>query len=345
MRDTGLWTRRKPVAGLFPRKGVVLAETKKCGLAVAILGLLVFAFARGGEAAQPYWATFSDALKSGGSGPRMIGVNGGSFRMGCVSGIACENKEPVRQVSIAPFALSVYEVTRGEFRRFVKQTGYVTDGERAPQARPINPFSVKGGCSTLAAHQVRTNIGFTWKNPNFPQTDEHPVVCVSWVDAQAYVEWLADETDRPYRLPSEAEWEYAARAGATGAILDEEVVRKVSYCANSRRVRRGFTEEEIETCLATYPSTEGMGGRQPNAFGLHYMTGNAVEWVEDCWHTHFRGAPADGSAWTGGLCPQRVMRFGKYAPHWGAPLEARGGVRARKSLSLAGFRVALPTSN
>ncbi len=323
----------------------MLVETKNSRLAAAILGLLVVTFARGVEAAQPYWATFSDALKSGGSGPLMIGVNGGSFRMGCLSGVECANKEPVRQVSIKPFALSVYEVTRGGFRQFVEQTDYVTDGERVPKARPINPFSVKGGCSTLAAHQARINIGFTWKNPNFPQTDQHPVVCVSWADAQAYVQWLADETDRPYRLPSEAEWEYAARAGATGAVLEVGVVQRISHCVSLRRVRRGLTVEEIESCFATYPSTEVIGGQKPNAFGLHNMTGNAAEWVEDCWHPHFRGAPSDGSAWTKGLCSRRVMRFGKYAPILGAPLEARDGARARNSLNLAGFRVALPTSD
>ena len=274
----------------------------------------------------------------------MIGVNGGSFRMGCVSGIECENKEPVRQVSIQPFALSVHEVTRGEFRRFVEQTGYITDGERAPRERPINPFSVKTGCSTLAANQVRINIGFTWKNPNFPQTDQHPVVCVSWADARAYVQWLADETGRPYRLPSEAEWEYAARAGATGTVLDEEVARQISYCVGLRRVRRGLTVEEIESCFAAYPGTKVVGGQQPNAFGLHNMTENAAEWVEDCWHPSFRGAPSDGAAWTRGLCSRRVMRFGKYTPILGAPLEARDGVRPRFSSNLAGFRVALPTS-
>ena len=275
----------------------------------------------------------------------MIGVNGGSFRMGCVSGVECEKKQPVRQVSVKPFALSVHEVTRGEFRRFVEQAGYVTDGEHAPRTRPVNPFSVKSGCATLAAHQVRINIGFTWKNPNFSQTDKHPVVCVSWADAQAYVQWLAAETDRPYRLPSEAEWEYAARAGTAAAVLDEELVQRISYCVSLRRVRRGLTGEEIESCYAAYPSTEVVGRKKPNAFGLHNMTGNAAEWVEDCWYPHFRGAPGDGSARTRGLCSRRVIRFGEYAPMLGVPLEARDGVKPRFSLNLAGFRVALPTSD
>lgn len=323
----------------------MLVKATASRLAAALLFVAVSGLVQGDQPTRPYWLTFSDPLQSGGSGPRMIGVKGGSFRMGCVSGIECENKQPVRQVRIKPFAVSVYEVTRGEFRRFVEQTGYVTDGERAPKTRPVNPFSVKSGCSTFAAHQVRINIGFTWKNPNYQQTDKHPVVCVSWADAQAYVQWLADETDRPYRLPSEAEWEYAVRAGAAGAPLDGRVVQKISYCASLRQVRRGLTVEEMETCFATYPSTEVVGGQKPNAFGLHNMTGNAAEWVEDCWHPHFRGAPRDGSAWTKGLCSRRVMRFGEYAPILGAPMEAREGVRPGFSLNLAGFRVALPTSD
>lgn len=332
--------RQSPVAS--PNIEVVLAGTKKNCLTAAILGLLVVTFAGGVEAEQPYRATFSDALKSGGSGPLMIGVNGGSFRMGCVSGIECWRNEPVRQVSITPFALSVHEVTCGEFRRFVEQTGYVTDGERM---RPINPLSVKSGCLASAVHLTRSNLRFTWKDPDFPQTDRHPVVCVSRTDAQAYVQWLAAETGRPYRLPSEAEWEYAARAGATDAILDEKAVQKLSYCASLRGLRRGPTVEEIETCYAAYSSTEVIGGRQPNAFGLYNMTDNAMEWVEDCWHPHFRGAPSDGSAWTEERCRRQVVRSGKYFSMLGAPLEARIDVREEFSLNLLGFRVALPTSD
>ena len=255
-------------------------------------------------------------------------------------------------MSIPSFALSVYEVTRGDFRRFVEQTGYVTDAERAPKTRPVLPFSVKRGCSSLsyyssmyASRSEGINGGFTWKSPNFPQSDEHPVVCVSWADAHAYVQWLAAEMGRPYRLPSEAEWEYAARAGAGSTELDEEAMQTLLYCAGLRNVKRGRTVEEIEACLSTYSSTAAVGGQGPNAFGLYDMTGNASEIVEDCWHPNFRGAPADGTAWTDKRCRGRVVRVGELGPIAGAPLEARNILSQQFSLNLFGFRVALPTSD
>ncbi len=284
----------------------------------------------------------------------MVGVDGGRFRMGCTSGLACFKNEPIREVRITPFALSVYEVTRGDFRRFVEQTGYVTDAERAPKTRPVLPFSAKRGCfshayysSIYVSRSAGINGGFTWKSPSFPQSDEHPVVCVSWADAHAYVQWLAAETGRPYRLPSEAEWEYAARAGAGSTELNEDALQTLLYCAGVRK-RGPMTEEDL-ACDMPYSSTAAVGGQGPNAFGLYDMTGNASERVEDCWHPNFRGAPADGTAWTGKHCrgrgSGRVVRVGESILLFGAPLEARTFLSQQFSLNLLGFRVALPTSD
>ena len=328
-------------------KGVLPRHKTSCAAAAAIC-LLLAALARGDEAAQPHWATFSDPLKSGGSGPLMIGVNGGRFRMGCVSGVACTNNEPVREVSITPFALSVYEITRGDFRRFVEKTGYVTDAERAPKHPSRFDLVTRGyvrGCLALKQIWELPLQDFTWENPNFLQTDQHPVVCVSWADAQAYVRWLAAETGKPYRLPSEAEWEYAARAGASGEELDEEAVQQLLYCASMRGSRRGPTLEDIKACLIAYPGTAAVGGQGPNAFGLYDMAGNAGEFVEDCWRPHFRGAPSDGTPWTKERCRERVVRTGELAPIGGAPFEARERLRREtRSMNYYGFRVALPTS-
>lgn len=325
----------------------MLVGPKSSRLAAVVLCLVVSTLAQGDEAAPRQWITFTNELKSGGTGPEMMIMEAGRFRMGCTSGVACFMNEPVREVSITPFALSVYEVTRGEFQRFVEQTGYVTDAERAPKLRPILPFSVKRGCFSFLPHLARINGGFTWKRPNFPQSDEHPVVCVSWADTHAYVQWLAAETGRPYRLPSEAEWEYAARAGASSAELDEEVIQKLLYCAGFRQ--GDPSTEELEACFSTYSSTAAVGGQGPNAFGLYDMTGNASEIVEDCWHPNFRGAPADGTAWTDkcyrGRGRGRVVRSGELVPVAGAPLEARSSLRRQFSLNLVGFRVALPTSD
>ena len=327
----------------------MLPRPEISGAAAAAICLLLAALARGDEPVQAHWATFSDPLKSGGSGPLMIGVNGGRFRMGCVSGIACSDNEPVREVSITPFALSVHEVTRGDFRRFVEQTGYVTDAHRAPKHPSRFELVTRGyvrGCMALKQMWELPLQDFTWEDPNFPQTDEHPVVCVSWADAQAYVRWLAAETGKPYRLPSEAEWEYAARAGASGEELDEETVRKLLYCDSLRDTRRGLTLEEIKACFIAYPGTAAVGDQGPNAFGLYDMAGNAGEFVEDCWRPHFRGAPPDGTAWTKARCRERVVRTGELTPILGAPFEARGELRTdTRSFNYYGFRVALPTSN
>ena len=308
-----------------------------------------FALANADEAAPRQWITFTDELQPGGTGPEMMIVDGGRFRMGCVSGVGCHDNEPVREVSIKPFAMSVHEVTRGQFRRFAEQTGYVTDAERAPKNRTWRDVLVRGlerGCLDLvAASYGRAPVdGYTWKDPGHPQTDEHPVVCVSWADAQEYVKWLAAETDRPYRLPSEAEWEYAARAGAPGTVLDEEVLSTILFCKDLRDRKKRLSKEEIENCILTYWNTQAVGDHKPNAFGLYGMTENAVEWVEDCWHRNFRSAPRDGSAWTKENCRRYVYRWGALM-RFAAPLESRWRMSQHLSMNLLGFRIALPSSD
>ena len=320
---------------------LVLAALKIVGIALPLSGLVGQALAQGDETAPQYWATFADELKSGGFGPRMIGVNGGRFRMGCVSGVACSFNEPVRDVIVAPFALSIHKVTRGDFRLFVEQTGYVTEAERAPKS----PYAPGFGstCASGPPNVPGSNWGHTWKDPGFQQTDDHPVVCVSWAGAQEYVRWLAAQTDRPYRLPSEAEWEYAARAGAPETVLSDEEVSRILYCASLSK-ERSFSWEEVQKCKWTYSHTQAVGAFQPNAFGIYAMTRNAEEWVEDCWHRNFRGAPEDGSAWGSKNCRRQVVRVGEHA-RLGAPVEMRNGLTKRQSLNLLGFRVALPQSD
>ena len=282
----------------------------------------------------------------------MVGVNGGRFRMGCVSGIACRANEPVREVELQAFAMSVYEVTRGDFRRFVEQTGYVTDGERAPNRYGAWDALLRGvdhACMGLKwdaplDYGSKWNYGYTWMKPGYSQTDEHPAVCISWADTQAYLQWLAAETDRPYRLPSEAEWEYAARAGAGGAALDEETASRILFCDELYRRKKVPSREEFEACNVRYWNTQAVGQREPNAFGLQGMLDNATEWVEDCWQRNYRGAPLDGTAWTEGRCRARVLRVGDNS-RLGAPAEIRGPSRQQYSRTLQGFRVVLPTSD
>ena len=133
--------------------------------------------------------------------------------------------------------------------------------------------------------------GRHWDEPLFSQTDRDPAVNVSWHDAHAYVEWLSETSLHEYRLPSEAEWEYAARAGTT--------------------TTRYWGEEKTgEYAHVDQRGTAPVGTLKPNAFGLHDMLGNVWEWVEDCWHDNYEGAPLDGSAWTSGDPYYRVVRGG-----------------------------------
>ena len=216
---------------------------------------------------RPGIAEFADPLVSGGTGPTMVAIPAGSFRMGCVSRIDCRSNElPVHAVTLAtPFALSKFEVTCDDFGRFTRATG------RAEEA------SCSAGPSV-------------------------PAVNVSWDDAVAYAEWLSSETRRPYRLPSEAQWEYAARAGtATSYSWGNSIGVERANCKGCRsrenRDQRG---------------TLTVGSFSANPWGLHDMHGNAWEWVSDCRLDNYAGAADDGSARIATNCEQRVLRGGSW---------------------------------
>ncbi len=265
--------------------------------AAVLLGLLSFAVTD--AALCQTGVEFSDPLASGGFGPRMITVDAGTFRMGCTSGFRCENNTPVRDVIIErAFAMSVFEVTLGDFRAFVERTRYRPESDSV-RANLRN----RTGCWGFTLAQFRgleRNPGVrprTWLQPGFPQSDNHPVVCITWHDASEYVRWLESETGRPYRLPSEAEWEYAARAN-----VPEENLDLSSFC-NLR------DPDDARRCFGD-PYTEVVGQSGPNEFGIYDMNRNAFEWVEDCWNTSLEGAPVDGSAWIYENCETRVFRAG-----------------------------------
>lgn len=145
--------------------------------------------------------------------------------------------------SPTPFAVGKYEVTRGEFARFVQGTGHSTGNTCRVLYKESDGFWT-----------FEKRAGFGWRNPGFSQTDRHPVTCVNWHDAQAYVQWLSRQTGKTYRLLREAEWE--AVVGAGGGAWHAE---------NSGK--------------GTYP----VGQKAPNGLGLYDMLGNAGEWVEGCW--------------------------------------------------------------
>ena len=224
--------------------------------------------------------------------PVMVRVPTGSFTMGAppdewkrytpLTNPPYWQENPQHQVTIGyPLAVGVYEVTRGEFARFVSETGYETGD----------------ACQTLESGGWDYRRGRDWQNPAFSQDDNHPVVCVNWADAQAYVLWLSNKTGRPYRLLSESEWEYVARAGTTTPFHFGDTI--THDLANFYRGDTAFTSS-----VGSFPA---------NAFGLHDVHGNVWEYTQDCGNQSYAGAPNDGSAWRSGNCAVAMVRGGSWA--------------------------------
>lgn len=193
-------------------------------------------------------------------------IDGGSFKQGDVEQLGESWRNPVRPVTIKPFAMGIYEVTFEEYDRFAIAEG-----------RP------------LPGHQ-------DWGRGS------RPVINVSWDDAKYYATWLSQATGKRYRLPTESEWEYAARSGA----------RQEAWAGTSEESKLG--EYAVFADNSSNRTTE-VGTKQANWFGLHDLSGNVWEWVEDCAHETYRGAPEDGSAWletNKGDCGGRVIRGGSW---------------------------------
>ena len=227
--------------------------------------------------------------------PEMVVVPAGRFRMGDLSGGGNSDERPVHDVTIAaPFAVGRYEVTLAEWDACV----------------------AAGGC-THRPDDEGWGLG------------TRPAINVSWDDAQEYVRWLSRETGKSYRLLSEAEWEYVARAGsATKYPWGDDV---------------GTNKANCDGCGSQWDNkrTAPVGSFKPNAFGLFDTAGNVWEWVEDCQNDTYSGAPANGSAWTSGNCHSRVLRGGSW---YNYPGVIRSAYRIRFDTgnrgNLLGFRVA-----
>lgn len=264
--------------------------------------------------------------------PQMVVVPAGRFEMGSPATDAGRHDDEIPQHEVVlarSFAIAKYPVTRAQFARFASETGRTDDDL---------------SCYTLTADGrfiETTKAG--WRDPGFPQTSQDPVVCMSWDDADAYANWLSRKTARPYRLPSEAEWEYAARAGAAAAHPEPaaQVCRLLNGGDADYHAKFPADPKYDGGCRDGYPYTSPVGSFAPNAFGLFDMIGNAGQWVADCYNTTYDGAPFDGSAWTSGNCAMRVTRGGAWTDR------SRGIRFARRLMdsgvgrfSSVGFRVA-----
>ena len=254
--------------------------------------------------------------------PELIAVPAGSFLMGVPVGEEEREKIPqgfkgrslpLHQVAIRQFAFGKFEVTRSEFSTFVEKTGH----------------QVVDKCTRSLGGAQQEVSGLNWRTPGFPQSGRDPVVCVAWDDAKAYVAWLSKRTGLPYRLASEAEWEYAARAGkSTARSWGDSIGSGHANCIG---------------CGSDWDNKlpAPVGSFRANSYGLHDILGNVWEWTEDCWNKSYEEAPLDGSAWTKGECSLRIFRGG----HFGSdPWLLRSGFRGRGVTGLrnigVGFRVA-----
>ena len=248
--------------------------------------------------------------------PEMVLVPAGEFTMGSPpSEPGRDNDEgPQRKVTIAePFWVGKYEVTREEFAAFVN----------------ANEYDASGGCRVYAGDEWSQDSGKSWRDPGYEQSDRHPVTCVSWEDAQAYVRWLSGETGKDYRLLSEAEREYAARArSGTPRFWGNDADKACAYAnvhdATSKRVNEfSWTKHD---CDDGFAQTSPAGNFDPNDFRLKDMLGNVWEWVEDCWNDSYDGAPTDGSPWLQGDCSLRPLRGGSWSR---VPRIVRSAARVR----------------
>lgn len=210
-------------------------------------------------------APFQDLMKNGKNTPMMVRIPQGKFRMGGSSSLVSPDETPRHDVEIASFAMSQHEITFSEYEQF-----------------------------TIANEKTMPNSK-DWDKTN------HPVIKVSWNDALEYTQWLSAQTGFKYRLPTEAEWEYAARAGTITSF----------WWGRSK----GKNNAQCFDCASDFNPNKPtkIGSFKPNSFGLYDILGNVFEWTHDCYHNNYKNAPNDGSSWEGGDCSVRVARGGAYA--------------------------------
>lgn len=258
--------------------------------------------------------------------PESVLVKGGTFTMGCTAeqGSDCNDWEkPAHKVTLPDFYIGRTAVTVAQFAAFVEDSGYRTEAEQG------------GGSYIWSGSEWKMTKGVDWRcdekgKPRSQEGHDHPVIHVSWNDALAYCEWLSSKHGGRFRLPSEAEWEYAARGGLLS--------KGYKYAGSNGLEEVAWYSENSGS--KTHPVAQ----KSPNELGLYDMSGNVWEWCADDWHDNYKKAPADGSAWVDG--PQRGSRRVRRGGSW---LNGAGYCRvSNRSANLPdsrdggnGFRVAL----
>jgi formylglycine-generating enzyme required for sulfatase activity/tRNA A-37 threonylcarbamoyl transferase component Bud32 len=291
---------------------------------------------------SPLRDSITDSLGLG-----LVPISAGEFTMGTVAGYkdrwgyqqtVYANEQPQHHVRISrPFYMGRYEVTVGQFRKFVEATGYKTTAEKSGGG-----YHMSDGKAGFVQKK-----DYTWRTPGFPQTDDHPVVQVSWLDAQVFCEWLSKKEDAVYRLPTEAEWEYACRAGhdtemwnsrpLKDAMRGEDTYGNVADAA----IRKHFGQYPVASSFDdTYVFTAPVGVCNVNDFGLYDMHGNVFEWCSD-WHNPiYYGISPDTDPRGPREGKNRVQRGGSFYHHVDCSrCNFRGEGPPEEVQSCLGFRV------
>jgi formylglycine-generating enzyme required for sulfatase activity len=246
--------------------------------------------------------------------PAMVQIPSGTFQMGSNDGDADE--KPLHEVTIKnSFYMGKYEVSVGEFRKFINDTNYKTDADKT------------GSCWVWNGKWEQQS-GLNWDNPGFDQSENHPVACVSHNDAKAYTEWLAKKTTKRFTLPSEAQWEYAARSKTTTKYSWGDTID----CSKADYNNDGCNKKGT-SAVGSYPS---------NPFGLYDMSGNVWEWCEDWYVDSYKTTPKDGTANTTGAKSYKVLRSGGWIDD-GAHLRSANRIKTIPTYldNFSGFRVVL----
>lgn len=301
---------------MTPAPTRALAAATLCALVAATAGAAAPAAAPvAGAVALPRPSV--PALRDCADCPELVAIVPGEFTMGAAIeeprrlGLReywATREQPPRRVVVARgFAIGRYEVTRVEFAVFARETGY----------------GPPPGCWHFVGSEWLFDETRSWRDAKIDQTDEHPVTCVNWHDAQAYLAWLSAKTGRRYRLASEAEWEYVARAGTTTAwwFGDDpaDICRHVNLGDLTTQDRFGWDKTRIkydvlgdwkgQPCRDGHATTAPVRATAANPLGVHGLPGNANEWVADCWNDTHAGAPATAEPrLLGADCGQRVMK-------------------------------------
>jgi len=285
-----------------------------------------------------------DAFKDPATGMEMIFVKGGCYPMGDTFGDGEGDEKPVHEACVDDFYMGKHETTVEQFRRFVDATGYRTDAEK-------NAGGVSG-CWALDLNDKEKAWNWrswaNWRNPNKYQDnrDDHPVACISWSDAAAYAQWASTKSGKRYRLPTEAEWEYAARGGTQDRNYwgnDKDNACTFANVADLTKLPNGSQWNDKHECSDGFAFASPVGRFRANSFDLHDMMGNVWEWCQDWYGDKYYSASGRNNPGGPDSGQYHVLRGGSWdIKPWNVRAASRDGFIPTNRNGYYGFRLVLP---